>query len=58
VDPYLICFPSFQALFHDFTSFYWTQPIDVLIVIAVRNVEHEAQKSERRTESYIQVETT
>jgi len=55
MDPNLIHFPSFQALFHDVTSLYWTQPIDVLIVIAVRNVWHEAQKSES-TDFYIQVE--
>jgi len=57
VDPNLIHFPSFQAFFHDVTSFYWTQTIDLLIVIGVWNFQHEAQKSERRTEFYIQVET-
>ena len=57
VDPNLTHCTSFQALFYDVTSLYWTQTIDILIVIAVRNVKHEAQKSESKTVVYIKEET-
>jgi len=50
VNPNLIHFPSFQALFHDFISFYWTQPIDVLIIIAcgMFNMKHRNQEEGQR----------